>query len=178
MRAALCFAIALCAPAFGGGQALSSNFDPSPWRKDFHQLLGEISSHYANLEWAVNDRRMDLPKLRAETEASLAQAKDETSARRVLEHFVDAFGDGHLEIDWPNANANPTQEGTSLCHRLGYTHRRKPGIDFAQLPGFTPVHGDEESLFAGGLLSLSSGKKLGVIRISELGERAFPEVCE
>ena len=56
-----------------------------------------MSSHYANVEWAVDQRGMELPRLRAETEDALRQAKDDAEARRILERFVDAFGDGHLE---------------------------------------------------------------------------------
>ena len=26
------------------------SFDPKPWLEDFHQVLSEMSSHYANLE--------------------------------------------------------------------------------------------------------------------------------
>jgi len=53
------------------------SFDPKPWLEDFHQVLSEMSSHYANLEWAVEDRRMDLPRLRLDTEAKLREAIDE-----------------------------------------------------------------------------------------------------
>ena len=57
-----------------------------------------MSSHYANVEWAVDQRGMELPRLRAETEDALRQARDDAEARRILERFVDALGDGHLEI--------------------------------------------------------------------------------
>src|SRR4030081_497197 len=55
----------------------SASFDPKPWLDDFHQVMSEMSSHYANLEWAIEDRRMDLPRLRVETEAKLHAAIDE-----------------------------------------------------------------------------------------------------
>src|SRR5437762_125141 len=44
------------------------------WLADFHQLIEEMSSHYANLEWAVQQRRMNLPALREKTEESLRKA--------------------------------------------------------------------------------------------------------
>src|SRR5712675_1161499 len=50
------------------------SFDPKPWLEDFQQILAEMSSHYANLEWAVENRKMDLPHLRRNTEANLRGA--------------------------------------------------------------------------------------------------------
>lgn len=75
-----------------------TTFASPPWIEDFDHLRQEMSSHYANVEWAVDQRGMELPRLRAETEDALRQARDDAEARRILERFVDAFGDGHLEI--------------------------------------------------------------------------------
>jgi len=64
----LCLAvIAESIPAFCRQPAVTSavsTFEPAPWLEDFHQLLRQMSSHYANLDWAIEERRMDLPKLR------------------------------------------------------------------------------------------------------------------
>jgi hypothetical protein len=81
-----------------------ARFDPKPWLEDFHQILSEMSAHYANLEWAVEDRKMDLPRLRLDTEAKVREATTENDARRSLDKFIASFGDGHLEIEWPCAS--------------------------------------------------------------------------
>jgi len=52
---------------------------------DLRQLTSEISAHYANLDWAVEHRRMDLPKLREDTEARLRAATSEQEARAALQ---------------------------------------------------------------------------------------------
>ena len=75
------------------------SFDRKPWLEDFHQVLSEMSSHYANLEWAVEDRRMDLQRLRLDTEAKLRAATDENDARRILDRFIASFEKGQLEIE-------------------------------------------------------------------------------
>ena len=112
----------------------SMSLDPKPWLEDFHQVLSEISSHYANLEWAVEDRRMDLPRLRLDTEAKLRETIDQHDAHRILDQFIASFGDGDLEIQWPKSNAQPRPMAStshSLCDRMGYNVHIHPGLDFS-----------------------------------------------
>src|SRR5690348_2024923 len=167
-------ALVISAAAFGQSPALNQ----ARWLEDFQQLLQEMSSHYANLEWAVNERRMDLPQLREETEKALQQAHDDTAARRVLDHFVDSFGDGHLEIDWPKPDSDEIQQPAHapFCQRLGYKTRGKAGVDFTLVPGFSPD--DTGKFFSGGLLKLANGGNLGIIRLGVFTEKAFPEACQ
>src|ERR1700751_3656954 len=62
-----------------------TNFDSSPWIEDFHQLLHALATHYANLEWAVNDRHMDLPALVQKTENAIQNAGSDTDARSTIQ---------------------------------------------------------------------------------------------
>jgi hypothetical protein len=159
-----------------------AHFDPQPWLDDFHELITAMESHYADLDWAIHDRKMDLPKLRQETEDKLRQSQDEPTARHVFEKFLDAFGDGHLGITWPKPPAavpdkNPP-ENKSLCSRLGYASHPSPGIDFSLIPGYEHVESEGSASFPGGILTLKGGVKLGVIRIATFSEHGFPEECE
>jgi hypothetical protein len=124
---------------------------------------------------------MDLPKLRQETEEKLTESGDEQTARRALEQFLNAFGDGHLSIECPRSDASrfPAARGignsrTSVqCSRLGYKSSTNAGIDFSLLPGFTAVPSTGSELFSGGLPTLQNGSKLGLIRIASSSEREF-----
>lgn len=142
-----------------------------------------MSAHYANLEYAVNQRRMDLPALRKETEAKLASSCTEGEARKALEDFFKQFGDGHLVLDWPKP-ATPTTESKtaetgSLCTRLDYkTFGIKPGIDFSSFPQFTRIGRPETDRFPGGILRLNDTIKLGVLRMPIFSEHAYPDACE
>jgi hypothetical protein len=162
--------------------ASTTQFDPQPWLEDFQQLTDAMASHYADLEWAMYERRMDLPSLRQDMEKRLRQASDEQAAHRIFEKFLDSFGDGHLSIAWPKpVDSSPVTETTadgSLCSRLGYKASSAPGIDFSLFPGFRTLGGKGSELFSGGLLTLQNGTKLGLIRIALLNEHAFPEECE
>lgn len=175
------FLAALTCAAQNVSSTPSTSFDPKPWLDDFHQILSEMSVHYANLEWAVEDRRMDLPHLRLDTEAKLREATDEPGARHVLDKFLASFGDGHLQIDWPKTGAQPkpaTAASQNLCDRLGYNMRLKPGLDFSAFPEFSAQNTPEEKLFSGGLLRLRNHTVIGIIRISLFSEHGFPEFCE
>lgn len=165
----------------GKGKGQTTAFDPTLWLEDFRQLQLEMATHYADLEFAVQDRRMDLPRLRKETEAKLRNAPDERTAQRAIEKFLASFGDGHLEIRWvqPHTSAKPEGDtAPNLCQRLGYNSPLKPGLDFSTYSGFTPLDTEDAKSFPGGLLRLPNGKIMGTIRIGLFTEHAFPEVCE
>jgi Peptidase family S41 len=167
------------AAATPSSAAAPAAFDAAAWVGDFQVLLRELSSHYANLEWAANERRMDLPALRARTEARLREAKSPADAQRALDAFTEAFGDGHLFIEW-SAKAAPESPKTGpLCARLGYGKREaKPGVDFTLTGAFTPLEDADAPDFPGGVLRLPSGAKLGTIRIGLFMEQIHPALCE
>jgi Peptidase family S41 len=160
----------------------ANGFDPAPWQQDFTQLLSAMSAHYANLAWAIKGRHMDLVKLREEAQAKLSHAHSDIEAQAIFEHFIAAFGDGHLSIKWSRTAAPIPQlenEPQDLCQRLGYSSRdNHSGIDFSLLPQFNPVAGEDAGMFPGGLLVISAHNKIGVIRIGLFAESGFPQACE
>ncbi len=155
------------------------------WLRDFRQLIDEMSSHYANLEWAVKERRMDLARLRSETEARILSARNAEEERRVFRDFAAAFGDGHLRITWPEESKAPAaplppdggSDGESLCVRLGYSGRGRAGLDLSSLHGFQSVPDADQSGFPGGILRLAADNAVGVLRISLFSEKGFPDAC-
>ena len=159
--------------------ATDDHFDSQPWIDDFHQLLKEMESHYADLDWAVYDRHMNLPKLRQETDEKLRQSTDVQAAQRAIEQFLSSFGDGHLSVTWPGIIAERPASGPiqSLCSTLGYKDPAKRGIDFSLLPGFANVPGEGADVLYGGLLTLRH-QTVGVIRIASFDEHGFPSECE
>jgi hypothetical protein len=51
---------ALCAPiSFAQSQ---SSVDTAAWIHDLHQLQHEMAAHYANLDGAVTERDLDIPR--------------------------------------------------------------------------------------------------------------------
>ena len=137
-------------------QSDAQEFKMDPWIEDFHQLLSEISVHYANFEWVANERRVNLPKLKATTEDRLRQAKSDEEAHRVMERFLKSFGDAHVEIRWKAKSGAGASDGKeSFCQRLGYNQEdRNGGIDWSIFPEYTPLQDADATDFPGGILQL------------------------
>ena len=156
-------------------------FSADAWLEDFAQLKRELAGHYANLEWAIEARGLNLPRLSAETEARLRQARSDAEAQQAFQTFLRAFGDGHVGVRWPAATAStPTPAATpaTLCERLGYrTMDVRAGVDFAGLPGFEPLETPDSARFPSGILSLPDGRRVGVLRIALFVDTRFPDLC-
>lgn len=157
-----------------------TRFDSAPWLADLEALIGELSSHYANLDYAVTVRRMNLAALKHRAETRIRSAKSEDDAKHAIRSFLNAFGDAHLGIEWKGAassHGDPPKEGP-LCTRLGYEALDFGGVDFSQLPGFTPIDDADARDVPGGILELPHHRKLGTLRIHVFMEKAHPELCE
>ncbi len=166
------------APLDAGADAMPA-FETAPWLEDFRALVAGLSSHYANLDYAVHDRRMDLAGLKRRTEVRLLAAKSDDQAQRAFRSFLNAFGDAHLVIDWTTEGRHVGANRTGpLCARLGYEAREPGGVDFAQVPGFVSVDDTDSEDFPGGVLRLPGGGKIGVLRIGVFMETAHPKLCE
>src|SRR6185312_4355829 len=140
--------------------ASAQQFSPAPYMEDFHQLLQEMSSHYANLEWVANDRHTDLPKLVARTEERIRNARSDEEAHRAFTRFINALGDGHVEIQWPRppaAHQNSRTPPQSFCERMGYDQQDNDGgVDWSAFPGFSPVSDADAVDFPGGIVRLKA----------------------
>ena len=147
--------------------------------EDLHALMRELSSHYANLDYAVRERRMDLVALARRAETRIRAAKSDDDARRAIRSFLNAFGDGHLEVEWtPKPPTVEKADHRSLCERLGYAERDMGGVDFTRVEGFTPIADGDSGDFPGGVARLVGGHRIGVLRIHLFMEKAHPRLCE
>jgi hypothetical protein len=119
---------------------LAQAVDTSLWLEDFTQLKQEMSAHYANLEWAVAERGVDLKALSAATEDKLRAAKTEAEAKLAIQSFLQAFGDGHLRVEWSasKSGGEPSPRPAKICERLGFREwKLRPGVDFGSDKSFT-----------------------------------------
>lgn len=153
-------------------------FSPAPWLEDLEQLRDAMSAGYPNLEWQA-ERGLDLPATYARARGRLEQARDPFEARRALERFVAAFGDGHLDIHWPRPEAAPSgqvQQPQPLCQRLGYVDYGDAGSIATRLPAFQSI-GGPDALLPTGVVEVG-GRKVGVLRLSLFMPQGFPSLCE
>ena len=161
--------------------------DAAKWREDFAQARQELARSYANLDWVVAERKIDLQALVERTEQSLATARDDEEAMKVLTQFLDTFGDGHVYLVPPQrteaaaapaAAATATVTDMKTCRDMGYQpiRRDRQGIDFGSTGQYEALTSEDAAILPVGVLK-AGGRTLGVIRIGLLAEQAFPMLC-
>lgn len=167
-------------------------YDPAPWLEDFAQLRMALGAGYANLDWKIARGEVDPYSLVLATDSAIRAASSDREARRALQHFVEAFDDGHLSLSVPHpvleAIEDRIEHGFSrgpvsaeldaegACARLGL------GIDdsaplLALIPGYAPLPTDD-NVFQAGTLPLGDGRTIGVVRIPLFSASAFRPACE
>jgi hypothetical protein len=163
-------------------------YDAAKWREDFAQARQELARSYANLDWVVAERKIDLQALVERTEQGLATAKDDEEAMKVLTQFLDTFGDGHVylvppqrteAVAAPATAATATATDTKTCRDMGYQpiRRGREGIDFGSTGQYEALTNEDAAILPAGVLK-AGGRTLGVIRIGLFAEQAFPILCE
>jgi hypothetical protein len=179
-RCGLPFLILLaCHSALGAQQAP----DTAGWLRDFEQLKSELAAHYANLEWAVSERRLDLRQLASATENAIRLARSDAAARTALQNFVNAFGDGHFEIRFPAASSSSSPPQTDpvagVCARQRYIQRApRIRIPFDRLPQFRRIDNEDARYFPLGILELANQRRVAVLRIASFEDNVFLDLCE
>lgn len=130
----------------GAAGALAAGIRPvnrDAWLEDYHQLRDHMAVAYANLDWMIEEKRVDVVALDSATENAIRRAHTELEARKAIAAFLGAFGDGHvgfvsepprvvqaamLRLDsWRGRpeGARPTRQwtGEQACDALGYSDR-------------------------------------------------------
>ena len=167
-----------------------ATYDERAWLADYTRLKQDMAQGYANLDWMVEKRGVDLVALDRQTTADLENAHSRVRAFVALRRFVQAFDDPHLRmkpgerpVPAPTpvaavvqassiADAEPvdTPAGTD-CAAAGYEEGDHAfRLPFAQVAGWTPLRdGDFPSGLVGGT---------GVLRIAQFGEDRYLAACQ
>lgn len=163
-------------------------YDAAKWQEDFAQTRRELARSYANLDWVVAERKINLQALVERTEQGIATARSDEEAVNVLERFLDSFGDGHVYLlppkraeaaAAPAASPTATAADMKTCRDMGYQpmRRDREGIDFGSTGRYEALANEDAAVLPVGVLT-AGGKRLGVIRIGLFAEQAFPILCE
>jgi hypothetical protein len=162
-------------------------YDAEPWLADHARLKRDMAQGYANLDWMVQARGMDLAAIDRETTAALEDARSRVRAFLALRRFVRGFNDPHLRMK-PGERPVPgtTAEAHASAGETGEPADPPAGADciaagyqeddhgfefpFARMPGWTPLRGGD---FPTGLLG-----DTGVLRIAQFGEDRYLAACK
>lgn len=153
------------------------SFDPRPWLEDLNQVRDALATKYANLEWAVVERELDLPALFADARMRLQSVTSEADARSVFDRLTRSIGDGHVRISWPGALSPAAGERSSAdCTALGYDARKSAAPMVSHAVGYRSIAPATGTEFPAGTIRVS-GRSVGVVKIGLFSPTGFPELC-
>ncbi len=161
------------APTFA---AAPPPFDSKPWEQDLEQTREALATKYANLEWVVLEREIDLESLFADAQAQLQSATSEADARAAFDRLARRLGDGHVRFEWSSSDQSPRTPPKADCAALGYDSsiRGKPIAAF--MPGYFALTDAPAMEFRAGTIQVA-GHTVGVIKIGIFTPAGMPELC-
>ena len=166
-------AVAAAVALYFGGPLLLP-LDQVRAQEEFTGLERHLAAHYANLDWMVSHRKVDLLTLDRTTRERLRGAWVRVQAQSAIRDFVTAFNDPHLRAGWPQGQAvdAPAAPGSTLtCAGLGYQNRNiEFQVPFDGVPGWRPY---SATPFPSGRVG-----PVGVVRIGHFGEDGYRSLCE
>jgi Peptidase family S41 len=150
-------------------------FEVKPWLEDLDQVREAVATKYANLEWVVLEREIDLAALFAEAKTQLQSASSDLEARVAFDKLARRFGDGHVRFRW-SSNQSPPKGPNANCATLGYDERMRGGVTAAYVPGYLPLADGPGNEFPAGTIPVT-GHRVGVIKIGIFTPEGMPELC-
>lgn len=160
-----------------------TTYDRDAWLADYARIKHDAAQGYANLDWVVEQRGVDLAALDRDTTAALQHAHSRVRAFLALRRFVRAFNDPHLRmapgerpVAAPSPESSSADEPGDLpagtdCKSAGYEEGDHAfTLPFERMPSWTPMrNGDFPSGMAG---------DAGVLRIAQFGEDQYLAACQ
>ncbi|MEA3014423.1 MAG: hypothetical protein QOD42_2968 [Sphingomonadales bacterium] len=178
-------AMAVLVLGAGPGSAQPPAWSPGPWLDDLAQARAAIETRYANLEWLLTERELDLDALFARARAALGNARSDGEAVAIFNRLVQRIGDGHVGIEWPRPAAAPAAAAppavpppaptaAGFCRARGYASPSNAAGLAPALSGYAPL-GTADPLPAGTIPA--AGGRAGILRIAVFDPHGSPELC-
>ncbi|HEU4602833.1 MAG TPA: S41 family peptidase [Steroidobacteraceae bacterium] len=138
------------------------------------QARSAVLEKYADLEWDVTERGLELNSAFADAQSRIQQARDVGDVRVAFEKLAGRFGERHVQFVWPKS-----QHGAraTLCGSLGYDTRMQAPPLASLLSGYVPLRVQGADVFPTGTL-MSNGTKVGILKIPLFSAQGFPNLCE
>ncbi|HEX8527160.1 S41 family peptidase [Allosphingosinicella sp.] len=156
-----------------------------PWLADLTSARTAFETKYANLDWLLTEREVDLDSLFGRARTALINARSDSEAVAIFNRLVQRVGDGHVEIAWPRPPAGPPLVGApappapppsaeGFCRAQGYSPpSNAPGLAPA-LTGYAPIASGD--LLPAGTIR-AGGSRIGILRIPVFDPHASLSLC-
>lgn len=141
---------------------LSSTSDANAdvgWPADFEALKAGLAPNYANFEYTLTDRRIDLPTIAARHREALASAGSEPERRQVFERLLADFRDPHVSIAWPSQSSRA--RANVACPSDLAAAAASSGVLFHRLPAFEALGSSDGETFRAGVLRVPGRETQG-----------------
>ena len=168
----------------------ANDADRAAWRAELVELERHLSTAYANFQWTVASRSLDLPALHRTADSAIAAASNRRDARHAIRKLIAAFGDGHLHASPPDhpvlrlaervwrGAGGPIDRSVGperACRGMGFDTR---GSDFTTRFDRRDRYRElARAPFRAGVISFE-GSTIGVLRIAHFGEDGYAAACE
>jgi hypothetical protein len=155
-----------------------TSFNRQPWLEDLEQVQAAFATKYADLEWEVFDRDLDLTAVFGRARVQLMASSSDSAARAALDDLTQQFGDRHVQISWNlRADSSKAAPRGLSCADLGYNTGMQAAPLAALMPGALPLRGSQSDKFPIALLHLQ-GHTIAIIKIKLFMPQGFPDYCE
>jgi len=156
-------------------------FDRNAWLADYDRLKVALAQGYANLDWQVERRGINLARADGQIAAMLGKVDSDAGAALVFAKLVDAFDDPHLDLrpgpSPGSATLLPVQSSVDgpapakpVCETAKYADgNAATRLPYAAAPDWVPV---SEGPFQAGLIG-----DIGIIRIPSFDETRYLAAC-
>ncbi len=174
--------ISLTAAAPASSAPAAPAFDPAPWLADFERIKLGLAEGYANLDWQVDKRGINLARADGQIREMLGKATSDVLAALVIAKLVDALDDPHVELRFgpppPSATLVPRQSSvdgvavaSDACVEGKYAEgRAATRLAYPEAPGWRQL---SEGPFLAGTIG-----DIGIIRIPAFGEDRYLAACK
>jgi hypothetical protein len=162
---------------------ITAQTSSNPWLEDYEFLKNSMTKSYANLESA----KIDIVSLDKQTREQLATVSSATDAKRILDKFLAAFNDGHLELVETNNSSsndgvttfNSNTLSKEICSTIGNERvsTKEFSLPFENLQNFKLISKKSDP-FPIGILKDNQGNQYGILRISIFSPDVYTENCE
>jgi hypothetical protein len=172
-----CAALAAAVAGAALNLAAAPQVDPKPWLGDLRQARAALAEKYANFEWAVFDRELDLSKLFTTAQHRIETASSDADARAAFDRLAARLSDDHVDFRWPTAAAAASNPSADRCAALGFDAHMAAGPLAALAPGYRPLAHAAASEFPAGII-VSAGRQIGVLKLGVFDPAGYPELCQ
>lgn len=166
-------------------------YDPKAWRADYGRLKQDMTRGYANLDWIVEQRKLDLPRLDRETTAAIDGAHSRVRAFFAIRRFIQAFRDPHFRL---KIGDRPIDENAELVTASSLAAEAEGDSEFVDSPAGADCaaagYEEDEHAFrfpfarladfredGGGNFPHALAGDVGILRIAQFGEDRYLGEC-